>query len=521
MKHLKKLAGVLLALAMVFTLALPAFADVGEGSNTITISEDGTKHVYQVYQLLKGTYDEESGELQNIDWGSSVSEEGNAAEAFADVTAETTVSVNTTAKTVTIGTATYTLTDEYATITYVEGTGYKLKGVEDGYYVIIDVANQEGGLGDDAYSAGIVKVVKDVTVTPKSATPTIDKQVHDETTDAEPNAVDGWGETADHAIYEVYQYKLIATLPDDADLDDYEHYYLQFVDTISEGVSFLGNVQVSVTNPKENTTVSFTLSDSVASASQTNPVNGEVTFTVTIQDLMQYVATLKGTVVTVTYDAYLNPKCKVGNDDSNQNKVSLKYSNNPAWNGEGTPETGETGPDYVFTFTYKVENTKIDGTTEKELAGAKFKLYTDYDAEMKTGSGEISLIYDATLVAYRPVKTGETAAEYMESDENGKFNIVGLDAGTYYLVETEAPTGYNNLDAPITIVIEATHAENSKTTASVTFTNEQNVSNKVENFNGSTLPETGGMGTTLFYVLGGGLVLVAVVLLVTKKRMKE
>ena len=180
MKHMKKFVSLLLTVVMVLAMSMTAFAAVGDGSNTITISEDGTKHVYEVYQLLKGTYDEETGELQNIAWGSSVSEEGNAAEAFANVTADTPVSVNTTAKTVTIGTDTYTLTGKYATITYAEGTGYKLEGVEDGYYVIIDVANQEGGLGDDAYSAGVVKVVKDVTVTPKSATPTIDKQVHDE-----------------------------------------------------------------------------------------------------------------------------------------------------------------------------------------------------------------------------------------------------------------------------------------------------------------------------------------------------
>ncbi|MGN0776476.1 MAG: isopeptide-forming domain-containing fimbrial protein [Candidatus Ventricola sp.] len=516
---MKKWLATALALVMVFAMAACAVAAVGEGSNTITIDEDGTKHEYKVYQLLKGTYDADTKQLQNIDWGSSVTETGNAAEAFADVDANTAISVDTTANTVTIGSGenarTYTLGEAYATISY--DVGYKLENVEDGYYVIIDVANKLEE-DDDAYSAGVVVVVKDVTVTPKSATPTIDKQVWDESSDAEAGSQDGWGETADHSIYEKYQYKLIATLPDDADLEDYEHYYLQFVDNISKGVSFLGNVQVTVTNGN-GTSVAFTLSENVSNASATNPVDGAVQFTVTIGDLMNYVTTLKGTVVTVTYDAYLNNECVIGNEDDNQNTVSLKYSNNPAWNGEGTPETGKTGPDTVFTFTYKVENTKIDGTTQAKLAGAQFKLYTGYNAETKEGTGEISLILDSTLSAYRPVKAGETAAEYMESNSDGVFNIVGLDAGTYYLVETQAPTGYNDLEAPIEVVIEATHKEDTATTASVTFTtNTKNTNNTVQNFNGSTLPETGGMGTTVLYVGGGVLVLAAVVLLIAKRR---
>lgn len=516
MRNMKKWLATALALVMVFAMAACAVAAVGEGNNIITIDEDGTKHEYKVYQLLKGTYDATSEELQNINWGSSVTETDNAAEAFADVDANTAISVNTTDNTVTIGTGatarTYTLGEAYATISY--NAGYKLEGVEDGYYVIIDVANKLDG-DDDAYSAGVVVVVKDVTVTPKSATPTIDKQVWDETADAEAGAQNGWGETADHSIYETYQYKLIATIPDDADFDDYEHYYLQFVDTISKGVSFLGNVSVKV----NNTDAEFTLSSNVNSASATNPVDGEVRFTVTIDDLKDYVTTLKGTVVTVTYDAYLNNECVIGNDDDNQNTVSLKYSNNPAWNGEGTPETGETGPDTVFTFTYKVENTKIDGTTQAKLAGAQFKLYTGYNAETKEGTGEISLILDSTLSAYRPVKASETAAEYMESNADGVFNIVGLDAGTYYLVETKAPTGYNDLETPIEVVIAATHKEDTATTASVTFTTDtKNTSNTVENYNGSTLPETGGMGTTVLYVGGGVLVLAAVVLLIAKRR---
>lgn len=515
MKHMRKLASLLLALVMVFALATTAFAAV---SNVITIDESGTKHVYEVYQLLTGTYDSETKELTNINWGSNVSSDKNAAEEFADVTADTTISVSTSAKTVTIGEKTYQLTgDVYGTITYVDGE-YTLTGVDDGYYVILDVSGSIAG-EDDAYSAGVVRVAGgSVTVTPKSATPSVDKQVHDETTDAEANAVDGWGETADHAIYEVYQYKLIANLPNDADLDDYDHYYLQFVDNISTGVSCLGNFKVYVNDTQ---ITDFTVSDNAQNTSQDYPLDGAAEFTVTIQDVKTHITDLKGATVTVVYDAWLNPACAVGNVDTNRNKVSLKYSNNPEWNGTGTPETGETGPDYVFTFTYDVKNTKIDGTTNQNLAGAQFKLYSSYDETTKTGSNEISLIYDKGKKAYRPIKSGETAAAYLESAEGtGVFNIVGLDAGTYYLVEEKAPTGYNVLEEPIIIVIDATHSETSATSVSVTFTEKtSNVNNTIKNYNGTTLPETGGIGTTIFYVVGSVLVIGAAVLLVTKKRM--
>ena len=130
-------------------------------------------------------------------------------------------------------------------------------------------------------------------------------------------------------------------------------------------------------------------------------------------------------------------------------------------------------------------------------------------------------IYDEGKKAYRPIKSGETAAAYLESAEGtGVFNIVGLDAGTYYLVEEKAPTGYNELEEPIIIVIDATHSETSATSASVTFTEKtSNVNNTIKNYNGTTLPETGGIGTTIFYVVGSVLVIGAAVLLVTKKRM--
>ena len=109
----------------------------------------------------------------------------------------------------------------------------------------------------------------------------------------------------------------------------------------------------------------------------------------------------------------------------------------------------------------------------------------------------------------------------MKSAADGKFNIIGLDAGTYTLRETTTPSGYNTC-ADVQIVIAAAHNENaSGTAANLALTGSQNMNNNIVNKEGSTLPSTGGIGTTLFYVIGGVLMAVAAVLLVTKKRMNN
>ena len=143
------------------------------------------------------------------------------------------------------------------------------------------------------------------------------------------------------------------------------------------------------------------------------------------------------------------------------------------------------------------------------LSGATFTLSKDAE-----GSNPIALVSEGNNV-YRVAKTGETGTvTEITTDATGKFTIQGLDADTYYLTETAAPAGYNKLAGPVTIVIGANGVVNGTTEAP------QGVDEvKVLNQSGTELPSTGGMGTTIFYVLGSVLVLAAVVLLVTKKRM--
>ena len=503
MKHTRKLASLLLALVMVFTLATTAFAE--ETPTTYTITAPNNGHTYEVYQIFTGDLHE--GVLSNVKWGQNGT--GTKGEAVSDAILKELVAAtgNDTAKLAVITKYVSLDSKEYGTATNTA----PLENVPAGYYLIKDVDGAFAGQ-DDAYTTYIVQVVDNVKISPKSAKPTVDKQVHDETTDAEAGAVDGWGESADHAINESFQFKLIASLPADTNFAAYSAYKVVFTDTMSAGVTFESIASVTV----DGVTLS---SDQYTATATAGQAGGSWTLTINDIKSISGVSLTDGADVVVIYNAHLNEKAQVNHESgttTNKNTVSLQYSNNPNVGGES--ELGETPEDTVWVFTYEVDNTKVDATNAENktpLEGAGFKLYDS------TGTTEIGLIYDETLSAYRPVKGEETAVEMKSAAETGVFNIKGLDAGTYVLKETTVPAGYNKCD-DVTITISATHVEDaSGASATTTLSSNSNVTNSIENKKGSTLPETGGIGTTIFYVLGSVLVLAAVVLLVTKKRMRN
>ncbi len=513
-KTFKKMLSIVLALTMVLAMGLTAFA--GETGNeddntpeteatqtyTITASavgENGVSHTYEIYQIFTGELSD--GKLVNLAWGANakdttaaIKDATDALEDVIDKTDEEKLAVI--SQYVTLD------TNAFKTV----ASGNTVTGIPSGYYLIKDKKNSLEGK-HDAYTLYVVKVLdKNLTIQPKNEYPSVDKLVHDETGDAEAGALDGWGESADHAINESFQFKLVATIPADVKLPLYDTYKTVFTDTMSTGVTFESIESVKVN--AHDATYECTATDKQAGGSWTLTIND-------IKPLLSADEQKANVTITVIYNAHLNENAVLHNanatdDAANNNKVELEYSNNPNADATGS-ETGKTPEDYVFVFSYKVNNTKTDENGEA-LPDAGFQI-------LDSNNTAIGMIYDADKNAYRPIEEGETAVDNLMSQDDGTFNIIGLDAGTYTLKETVVPDGYNKAD-DVTIEISATHIENaSKKGANLTLTKEI-ADNTIVDESGATLPETGGIGTTLFYVFGAILVLGAGVVLVSRRRME-
>ena len=503
----------LAAFALVLAMAVPAWAE--EATHQLKVNASGENHVYKVYQIFTGemsTNEAGAKVLSNIKWGANGTRKiGDAVETGILTTLEGATGSDT-KKLEAIQKFVNLNTDAFATLNHENSYA---ANVPAGYYLVKDEDNTLNGK-DEAYTTFLVNVVgADVALNPKSAKPSVDKFVQDEAADRDIDSKDsnGWGKTADHAINESFKFKLTATLTQDVDFGAYSTYKVQFTDTMSEGVTFESIDSVTVDG--------HNVTDYVCTATA-GQAGGEWTLTINDIKSIPDVNLENGAEIVVVYNAHLNEKAYVNHEDgatTNENKVYLKYSNNP--NASGSEELGKTPEENVWVFTYEVDNIKMTGagdTDLKPLAGAGFRLYGDVGCNK-----EIALIYDPTLKAYRPTKDDETGVEMKSAEGTGIFNIVGLDAGVYYMRETTTPTGYNTCN-DVTIVINVRH-QKTGTSNNVTFTrsgeNTSTLKNIIINNAGTTLPSTGGMGTTVFYVVGGGLMAVAVVLLVTKKRMEN
>lgn len=511
MKNLKKLTSLLLTLVMVLAMPLSVSA------HTITMSpvEEGkTVHTYEVYQIFTGTITEVEGKtiLTELKWGKNGTEKEGTAVADAVIEElEAATGTDTQKLAVITKYANLTADNKYNTV----ASGATLTDVPAGYYLIKDV---DGAFAnkDDSYTKYIVQVVKDITVTPKSAEPTVDKQVYDNDDGVQDGDNNDWGETADHAINETFQFKLTANLAADVDYARYPKYKVIFTDTMSKGITFEKIDSIKVDG------VSVELGTNGVSTTAVAGTKGEATWTITFDDLktIKDVNLVDGAVIEVIYSAHLNDEALVNHESgntTNKNGVNLKYSNNP--NAGGENELGQTPDDYVWVFTYDVENTKYSDKVNLAniLAGAGFTLYDGETAiQLYEKDGEF-FVYDADNAP-----AGVEVLTEITSQKDGTFNINGLDAGTYTLKETTVPTGYNKCE-DITIVISATHSEdedaNSATTTLTKAT--KGMHNDIVNKNGTTLPETGGIGTKMFYVIGAILVVGAAVVMITKKRMSR
>lgn len=493
MKHLKKLASLLLALTLVFALAATAGAEE-ETTYSITINNSATGHTYEAYQIFTG--DLNGTTLSNIVWGSGISVEGKTALGDAAAKAET-LKTEADAKAFAQAVAPY-LATVAGSSNPVTDDNYVISGLAAGYYLVKD---QNGSLnGDnDSYTEYIIKVVSNTTATPKSDVPTVQKKVKDINDSTETAATD-WQDSADYDIGDKVPFQLKATLADN--VSSYTTYKVVFHDTQSKGLTYNNDAKVYIDGREIN---GFTV---------TSAVNADGTTTLTVScDDVKTLGAGNSSVITVEYTANLNENAVLGSA-GNPNEVYLEYSNNPNKSESGNNETGNTPKDVVIVFTYKVVINKVTADNAL-LKGAAFKLEKKIKGESED--------------------TWKLVKEFNVDEQNpaSSFTFTGLDDGTYRLTETVTPDGYNTID-PITFNINATHSEGdtpaltglngTKGTGEITFTSnvtDGSLTANVVNKSGSTLPETGGMGTTLFYVIGGILAVAAIVLLVTKKRMNS
>ena len=511
MKHIKKLASLLLALVMVFALATTAFADETT-TYSITINNSAEGHTYEAYQIFTGDLVEKDGTkiLSNIVWGSGISEAGQTALGDAAAKAET-LKTEDDAKAFAKAVAPYLTTAAGSTNTVTDGK-YVISGLAAGYYLVKD---QDGSLtGDsDSYTEYIIQVVGNVTATPKSDVPEVEKKVKD--TNETTGETTGWQDSADYDIGDSIPFQLKATLADN--VSSYTTYKVVFHDTLSKGLTYNNDAKVYIGGTETN---GFTV---------TATVNADGTTTLTVScDDVKALGAGNSSVITVEYTAKLNENAVLGSA-GNPNKVYLEYSNNPNKSESGeNHETGKTPEDTVIVFTYQTIINKVD-SENKPLTGAAFKL--EKLIKGKDGAAD----------------TWTTVKEFTVDETTTSFTFSGLDDGQYKLTETKTPAGYNTID-PIYFVIEATHdatADTPALTVLKAYLTDENGNKKTEvkdgetvnidlgtvdltagsitttvvNKSGSELPSTGGIGTTIFNVLGVVLVLAAVVLLVTKKRM--
>lgn len=331
----------------------------------------------------------------------------------------------------------------------------------------------------------------EATITEKNDVPTNKKEVKEG---------NNWATSNDANIGDTVEFQ--STITAKLGADSYV-----FHDTMSEGLTF-NSTSVKVTKGENAENVDATNYTLKAKNDGTSTFTDDCTFEI-VFDQKFCDSLKKDDTIVITYSATLNENAVIGSDGttSNTNKSKLSYGDNSATTWDST--TTKTWKVSVFKFHQK------DGTTKTPLSGAKFTLNRKND-----GTEAINLV-PLTGVGnentYRVANADETATAITEitTDTTGKFTIQGLDSDTYYLTEKEAPKGYNKLKDPIKIVIDENG--NVKVNNATTPVTEVGVENKT----GAEMPSTGGIGTTVFYVVGGILAVGAAVLLVTKKRMER
>lgn len=568
MKATRKLLALLLALLLTAALTVPALADpeanpqpAAPATYTITIENNKPGHTYEAYQVFAG--DLAGNVLSNIQWGTGVDGIG----LLAALRSDTTIGSNFTdcataadvAKVLTKINGDSDELNAFAVLVNAHladtptGTSgaiseekYTISNLPAGYYLLKDKDNSLDD-SNSAYTMYMLQLVGNLTTTPKASAPTVEKKVQENTKVTENEGYGtGYNDVADWNIGDAVPFKLIGALPA---MSGYDTYKYVFHDTLSAGLTLnAGSVKVYLAESADADLSSLTpLTAGTDYTLVTSPAEGHCSFEVVFSDLTEVTIPEGNEFIIVAYTATLNKNAEIGLD-GNPNAVYLEFSNNPY----AEAETNETPKDTVIVFTYELDTTKIDGGSADpenptKLPGAQFVLLNsdgtkvakidtankfDGWVNLPTGSGADSAITYEDWTTYNT-----TNPVILTSDDDGLFKVIGLDDGTYKLREIQAPDGFNLLPNDVTVVITADTnncqdwngtAADALTDLNVTADEEPGngqagtgiAAITIANNKGATLPETGGMGTTVFYVLGGILAVGAGVLLVARRRMR-
>lgn len=374
-------------------------------------------------------------------------------------------------------------------------TSYKFTGLDAGYYLVYVTGGKE-------IQSSLVTVDKNTnTVNLKTEAPSITKKADKETVE----------------IGQVVKYTVTGSIPDTTGYNQYQYI---IHDELTKGLDFVKNATGdALDNVSEvNVTVKFT--DGSVTAAGTAPttatLSGEGNRTMKL-DLSEWVRTNqtnKGKEFTVTYYAKVNKDAVV----TEKNNATLEYGNKPG-------ETTTTTPSEAKTPTYPLDILKKKSGANEKLAGAKFKLYsnkTDADANDDTKAIKVSPVVAGQAGNYVVDSTSSTTEFESAKDITGagyNLRVNGLAEGTYYLVETKAPDGFNKLTAPVVIKItKSTDTDVNKWTISKDGKDESDKIIDIENSTGSLLPSTGGTGVIVFAGVAILLVFGVVVSFIRDKR---
>ena len=524
MKRMKKIMALMLAAIMMMAMSVTAFATEGAtGIRTLTVSANGgqdlTGQTINLYKLFDVT-ESKSGETTNYAYtvntasgyknalvsvlteaGKTVtvgSKDEEFAKAVFDIGAKDSKEVQSFANKFT----TYALTNSLAAtktsgkITEENKTSFEFTGLDAGYYLVYVTGGKE-------IQSSLVTVDADTTtVNLKSETPSINKTADKTTVN----------------IGDVVTYTVKGSIPDTT---GYAEYAYKIHDELTKGLDFVNNATgTACTDNKVAVKVAFTNATDAGKAPTEATLDAENNRKMSL-DLSAWIRANqenKGKEFTVIYYAKVNKDA----EGTNNNKASLEYGNNPNDTTTTTPSEAKT-PTYPLDILKKKAG--IAGATTEKLAGAKFKLYsnkTDADKNDDTKAIKVSPVTTGVAGNYVVDPTSSTTEfESVENIERKDYNlrVNGLAEGTYYLVETKAPDGFNKLTAPVEIKItKSTDTDVNNWTISKAGTVETDKIIDIENSTGSLLPSTGGRGAIVFAVIAALLVFGVAVSYIRDKR---